>query len=460
MATSTRAPARAANATSVARRTPRTATFAHPGGAAARQAPEPLQRQLVVRFKPEVLRRGLQRSGETGAPTLVAGAGHDPLLERLRQDHGLKHVEPLFGTSSPARSAASLARLRSALAAATVPDLQAPDDRNVGFATLEFGDASQAGKALQLLRADGTIEIAEPVPVRWLAGRLPDPALNRQWGLRAIGFFGAKRPEAAGVPVAVLDSGIDVKHPQLAGVVTAYKHFGWVPDDLEEHGTHVAGTIAALVEDAAGISGLADCPLLAWKIIEDKPTKQGLRYVAFKEYARALAEVETSGAKVLNLSIGGPASSEVERLLFRRLADADVFVAAAMGNEYEEGNEKSYPAAYKGVYAIGAVDEVGRRAAFSNTGAHAYLSAPGTNVLSTVPLRGNPLGLDCYDGTSMATPHVAGAAALVRARFPKLTAVEVAERLARAAEPGVRQKAGTRSQSYGWGILRLDRALR
>lgn len=109
--------------------------------------------------------------------------------------------------------------------------------------------------------------------------------------------------------------------------------------------------------------------------------------------------------------MGGTASSKTAQLLFDKLAGAGVFVAAAMGNEYEDGNPVEYLGAYKGVHAVCAVDELGLRAAFSDTGRQAIVSAPGTNIVSTMPSSIGSLPYGVVDGASTATPRVAAAAA-------------------------------------------------
>ena len=134
-----------------------------------------------------------------------------------------------------------------------------------------------------------------------------------------------------------------------------------------------------------------------------------------------------------NVSLGGDEASETERRAFRELVASRVVVAAAMGNEYEEGNPVEYPAAFAGVLGVGAIGETRRRAPFSNTGSHIDVVAPGVNVLSTTPLKLSPSEgrpeYDSWDGTPMATPHVAGLATLVFARYPNATAREVIRRI-------------------------------
>ena len=174
-------------------------------------------------------------------------------------------------------------------------------------------------------------------------------------------------------------------------------------------------------------------------------------------------EVLNSEARVLNLNLGGPSRSQVEVILFRRLSQSGVFVAAAMGNEYEEGNPISYPAAYDGVTAVGAVGADMERGAFSNTGEHIKLVAPGVGVLSTLPVRKSPFRdktkYAVWDGTSMATPHVAGVGALLQAQFPGLTPPELEAQLISAARRLDAMGSKKFTPEYGHGLLQIPAVL-
>ena len=136
-----------------------------------------------------------------------------------------------------------------------------------------------------------------------------------------------------------------------------------------------------------GIAGIANCRLHCWKVFDDPKGSSKEAEFNFEFYSQALANALDSDVKVVNLSLGGEESSQAEAIVFRELRNAGVVVVAAMGNEFEEGNPKEFPAAYEGVLAVGAVDEVGRRASFSCTGPHIGLVAPGVNILSTVPMQ-------------------------------------------------------------------------
>lgn len=422
--------------------------------------------EFLVRFNPPSLRASLaltRGSASVQSRVLLASdANETALLRHLRDNHGLQSAEPVFVDEPPARRTRSVTGLRRTLASTVVG---VERSAQAGFVILRFSaDARQDAKRLRELASSPHLDLAERVPARWLSvsgSRRSDPRFNRQWGWRAIGASaGAVTTSAQQVPVAVLDSGIDRHHPLLPpSVIARYEHDGLSPDDLEGHGTHVAGTIAALNDDTLGCSGLADCPLQVWKVIDDRPAADGRRYVATLPYLRALAAVASSGAKVLNLSLSGARSSQTEADLFKRLRTADVLVVAAMGNDFELGNPIEYPAAYPGVHGIAATDELDRHAPFSNTGRHTFLSAPGVNILSTAPTALGSPPFEVLSGTSMATPHVAAVAALVRAAHPEWGVREVAAHLAATARPAQGQRAGRRSVEFGHGIVNLAAAL-
>jgi subtilisin family serine protease len=256
--------------------------------------------------------------------------------------------------------------------------------------------------------------------------------------------------------VSVFDSGVDEKHPDLDGVVRAYRHDGSSARDHAGHGTHVTGILAALVNNRIGIAGVANAPISMWKVFDDRDRFDDALW--FEGLGACLGD----GTQVINLSLGGEGRSQAEADVFRELVASGVVVCAAMGNEYEEGNPVEYPAAFPGVVAVGATDETGRRAPFSNTGRHIDVSAPGVNVLSTLPrspTRDGEKEYAAWAGTSMATPYVAGTAALVRAKHPTWSGQRVADRLRKTARrlPAMKRKSFTRE--YGRGLVDVAKAL-
>jgi subtilisin family serine protease len=377
----------------------------------------------------------------------------------------LVSVRPLFVTGKTPGAhpgPMALAAIHGALATSAT---KTPRESLRGFQLVRLKEKRLTPTQLRRLRASKAIELVEPVPNRWLAAGA-DPMNNRQWGLRAIRWFDRKRPDAQAVRVAVLDSGIDDGHEDLKGVIEEYRHDGNTARDFLGHGTHVSGIIAAVVNNAVGIAGVANCRLQCWKIFDDPPRGSDEQRFNFGVYSAALASALDSDTKVINLSIGGEQSTETEAVIFRELRNAGVVVVAAMGNEFEEGNPTEFPAAYEGALAVGAIDETDRRASFSCTGAHIGLVAPGVNVLSTVPRQkavfAQTTDYDSWPGTSMATPHVAGAAALLYARRDKskAAAVAIVKRLKSTARklPDMKKKAFTRE--FGSGLLDVAAAVK
>jgi len=342
---------------------------------------------------------------------------------------------------------------------------KAPRESLRGFQLVEVRDRKITPALLKKLRKSKAIDLVEPVPRRWLTAGA-DPLINRQWGLRAIRWFSGKHPDASKVHVAVLDSGVDAGHDDLAAAIEEYRHDGNAARDIMGHGTHVSGIIAAVVNNSVGIAGVADCRLHCWKIFDDPPAGSEEQDFNFENFSAGLASALDSDIKVINLSIGGTDNSETEAIVFRELRDAGVVVVAAMGNEFQEGNPKEFPAAYEGVLAVGAVDEVERRADFSCTGPHIGIVAPGVNILSTVPRQkaifAERTDYDSWPGTSMATPHVAGAAALLYAKKnkSKASATAIINRLRAKAKKVAGMKKRKFTNEYGSGLLDIAAALK
>jgi subtilase family protein len=314
-----------------------------------------------------------------------------------------------------------------------------------------------SAQLLRTVESSPAVAFAERVPARWLSAvETADPRHNRQWGLRAIRWFDTDVAAAEEVTVAICDTGVDTAHPDLSGVVASYDHEGASATDIVGHGTHVSGIVGARTDDVAGVVGVARCRLAMWKVFPDEPTA-GNFYVDGSRFLRALNAVASSGAKALNLSLGGTQSSQAEQLLFDRLERAGVTVVAAMGNEHDHGNPVEYPAAYEHVLAVGAVAETNHRSPFSNTGAHIGVAAPGSNVLSTLPTEASSFRPDTlyasWSGTSMATPHVAAAAALVAAQHPDWTPADTKEHLRNRAAKVADMGGKSFTEEFGAGLL-------
>ncbi|MCA2214982.1 type VII secretion-associated serine protease mycosin [Jidongwangia harbinensis] len=266
----------------------------------------------------------------------------------------------------------------------------------------------------------------------------------------------------AGVRVAVVDSGVDAAHPQLRGRVAAGRDFlrggPGGREDCVGHGTGVASVIAAAAVDGTGFQGLAPGATIVPVRISEQEQIDGEAVGAqgsAADFARAIvwaADPAGGDAQVINLSLAMTADDAGVRRAVARAVAAGVVVVAAVGNRAGEGNPTPYPAAYPGVIGVGAVAADGTRSEFSQRGRYVDLVAPGAGVTVAAPGSGHrPV-----DGTSYAAPFVAGAAALVRERFPRATPEQVARRLFATADPA---PGGGRSAEYGFGVVNPYRAL-
>jgi subtilisin family serine protease len=286
------------------------------------------------------------------------------------------------------------------------------------------GDPQAAARRLD--RARG-VSWAEPNWTLRALGAPDDPLFGDQSDLAQLGFpaawdaagIGAAAgwPRTGGVPVGIVDSGIDASHPDLRGRIAACAAAsggrvtpGACADEVG-HGTHVAGTIGAAANDRAGIAGIAFAsPLIVCKAL-DGPDGSGTT----ADVAACIAWTHQAGAKVISMSLGGPASRTLAAAVtaaWDRGGRGGSLLVAAAGNDGDATLE--YPAALPDVISAAAVDAAGNPAPFSNANADVELAAPGVDVLSD---RAGG-GYVRMSGTSMATPHVAAVAALVAAADP------------------------------------------
>jgi subtilisin family serine protease len=255
-----------------------------------------------------------------------------------------------------------------------------------------------------------------------------DPYRGLQRSLDALEIAEAHRSSTGrGVRIAVIDTGVAVSHPDLAGQVAESKDFIGDADAGNRHGTAVAGIIASQAGNRLGIVGIAPgARLLALRACEQKQAAGAGQCTTF-DLARAIDYAIGAEADVLNLSLGGPRDALLERLLARAM-EGDVVVIAAKG----EG-EAAFPAAMSGVIAV----SDGMRATPASA-----LVAPGVDVLSLAP----PDGYDYFSGSSIAAAQVTGIVALLLERAPKLRAPEIRQLLARTARRPVAPGRDTQMQ--------------
>ena len=336
----------------------------------------------------------------------------------------------------------------------------------------------------ELRRIPGVVAAAPPVELHLLEDPVPpdptptpvpspvpppnDPLWNDQWGPDAIGARGAwaLTRGRAEIVVAVIDSGVDVGHPDLAGRLIRGTDTGSGdrdPSDENGHGTHVAGIVAAATGNARGVGGTAPgVVVMPIKVMNDSGS------IWEMAVAEGVSWAVARGARVINMSLGGSSESAAIDAAIDDARAKGVVVVAAAGNHTAGQPDPgvSQPAAYGPVLAVAAVADGGAVlgepgdparygwATFSNTGPQVDLAAPGMSILSTLPRwASSPYGY--ARGTSMATPFVSAAAALVLSRDPSLTAEQVEGALvATAVDLG---PAGPDPET-GAGLVRADAA--
>lgn len=281
---------------------------------------------------------------------------------------------------------------------------------------------------LKELANDPLVQYAESDYIYTLQFSPNDPMLSSQWAIRntgqvinnKAGLMGADiKAESAwdvsrgtGAKIAILDSGIDLTHPELASKVVANRSFT-TPTiaDLNGHGTHVAGIIAADANNGQGVAGVCpDCQLVVGKITNDDLAGS----VPSSVIAPAIIWAADNNVQVLNLSIAGPNFSQAVQDAVMYAWNRNIVVVAAAGNNATL--EKRYPAAYQNVVSVANSDSDDAKSPTSNFGDWVQLTAPGDTILSTFPTTQNLRNVNNYGyltGTSMASPVVAGVAGLV-----------------------------------------------
>jgi type VII secretion-associated serine protease mycosin len=263
--------------------------------------------------------------------------------------------------------------------------------------------------------------------------------LDQLWG----------QAKGKGVTVAVIDTGVDDSNVQLRSAMASggKSYVGGSTDgtqDLEGHGTRVAGIIAARPIKGTGFVGIApDAKILSFQYTggEEKQGNSGTMSAAIRAAVAA-------GAKIINIS-SDTANKKDDPTLRTAVEDAvgqGALIVAAAGNDGADGKSAdTYPASYPGVLAVAASDRNDERAYFSQAGDFVDVAAPGVDMVSTVPKSGQCSA----DGTSFAAPYVAGVAALLKEKHPTWKAAQIATRIEETA-----QRPGREPNRYiGWGVV-------
>ncbi|WP_224997612.1 S8/S53 family peptidase [Cesiribacter sp. SM1] len=321
---------------------------------------------------------------------------------------------------------------------------------------LSFDQQLPVAYAIEQLYKSGVVELAEPVYAATPFQTANDPLMSRQYYLDMI-----KAPEAWALStgseklvIAILDSGVDLEHPDLAeniylnendpldgidndndGFIDNYQGWDFAGADYltligdnnpstnlsnASHGTKVAGCASAVTNNGVGVAGVAfNARLMVLKHTADNDKRyNGTGYLL--NLLQGVFYAATHGADIINASYGSTSYSQIEQDLYKLAAlEYGVLVVAASGNNNSE--IPMYPASYEHVLSVGASTGKDTKASFSNYGQQLDLTAPGDGVFTT-KIGG---GYEATSGTSFAAPLVAGAAALLKAKYPDFTGVQL-----------------------------------
>jgi hypothetical protein len=285
-------------------------------------------------------------------------------------------------------------------------------------------------------------------PTQTFAAATNDPLIDQQGGLVASGAPSVwSITRGAGVTVAVIDSGSG-PHPDLnANLDTGRTMFGSIDSagvidvDVAGHGSHVSGIIAAVADNAIGGSGVApQARILPIRVLDSLGSGDS------KDVSKAVRFAVDSGVKVINLSLGGATESTSLTAAIQYAVDRNVLVVAAAGNGAADSTPK-WPAASDLALAVTAIDRNNGVTSFDQRGEYIDLAAPGSSILSTAS---NDYKIQ--SGTSMAAAFVTGAAALLFAAQPSITAAQVRDVLQRTATD---IGALGRDTTFGYGLVNL-----
>lgn len=384
------------------------------------QKPEHLQHtyhenQAVIKFKRPLAAADWFAAQEN----LIVKENHDPfyvvesptesteeLIGRLRREYDLEIAEPNYIFT------------KQNLLLSTVPEKEEP------------------ARPRQRVAAEGAVPNDEFFqPYQW--------NLNQIYASQGWNLSGGED-----VTIAVLDTGVDPNHLDLKDkLLPGFNAFDESDDvsDSHGHGTHVAGIAAALTNNVTGIAGVSwKSQILPVKVLNEKG--EGSSF----EVAKGIYWAVDHGADVINMSLGDYYDSEALHDAIRYAYEQDVVLITASGNDNVE--DPMYPSRYDEVLTVAAVDDTRNRAFFSNYGQHVDVAAPGEHIPSLFPDNNYTV----MSGTSMAAPHVAGLAGLIRALRPDLTNQEVYDVITSTAED-----LGTAGHDpyYGFGEINIVAAL-
>jgi len=350
----------------------------------------------------------------------------------------------------------------------------------IGVEVIKIPEGMTVEQAVEYYKSLPEVEYAEPNHIRKPLELPNDTYYKNQWALPKISAPDAwdKTTGTNTVIVAVIDTGVDYTHPDLkinVDSTTGYDFAKNSPDPMDDngHGTHVAGIIGAAGNNSIGITGVCwSVKIMPLKVFNASGNSDTIWI------SSAIIYAANKGARVINMSLGDisypPESNQTESDACKYAYDKGVILVAASGNGYDTNGDSeidtpgmepvTYPAAYEYVIAVGATDKDDKRASYSNYGPELDLVAPGGDgassenwILSTIGTGTVSSQTYAYMmGTSMASPHVAGAVALLLSKNPDLNFSEIYTKLTESADD---VESSGKDIYTGYGRLNIARAL-
>src|SRR3954468_15071545 len=333
-------------------------------------------------------------------------------------------------------------------------------------------------KAVAALNRSASVAYAEPDYILRATAIPNDPSFNQLYGLNNTGQTGGKPdadidapegwdaaglglfPSTGGAKVGVVDTGIRSTHEDLVGkLANCAKSYTGIPilsgaiqegscSDDNGHGTHVSGTITGNANNGKGVAGVAFNSPLAMCRALGGPLGSG----STADVANCITWLSDKGASVISMSLGGGDSTTLHSAVqYAWKSGSGAVIVAAAGNDGD--STVNYPAGYAEVVSVAATDNKDARASFSNANADVEIAAPGVNVLSSYDSSNS--SYTTLSGTSMATPHVAGVAAIIRTKNPTFTAAQTRTKLDASVDD---LGAAGRDTSFGFGRVNLVKA--
>ena len=291
---------------------------------------------------------------------------------------------------------------------------------HLNYAEIKVKNKANLAEVMRKYQKLGKVESVSP-SFLYKSTASVDPKASQQYQHTMLQIEKAQKLAGKNkITVAVVDTGTDSKHPDLKNaLLPGYNAANPANQPIPmEHGTHVSGIIAAAKNN--GIGGYGISPNVKILPVDVFDGQEGATDASIAE--GILYAVE-KGAKVINMSLGGPGTTPLMEEAVQTAIKKGVIIVAAAGNESTDA--LSYPAAYEGVISVGSINEDKQLSSYSNYGPSVDVVAPGENVYSTLYDKGKKSTFMSASGTSMASPVVAGVAGLLLTKYPKLTPAQV-----------------------------------